>query len=113
MGNTNDILHELQTISPRLASIEKLNIFSVPHGYFENLKEKVIDFIFVILAGIIAFFIIGLNNPNQKNYTVFTISGLIILGILFSLYIIRFHNDLIQTISKKIFSILKKVLLYE
>lgn len=75
--------------------------------------EKVIDFIFVILAGIIAFFIIGLNNPNQQNYAVFTISGLIILGILFSLYLIRFQNEFILTISRKIFSILKKELFYE
>lgn len=75
--------------------------------------EKVIDFIFVILVGIISFFIIGLTRPNQQNYTVFIVSGLIIFGILFSLYLIRYQNKLIQTISLKIFSIAKKEKLYK
>ena len=75
--------------------------------------EKVIDFIFVIMTGIISFFFIGLNNPNQKNYTVFTVSGLIILGIVFSLYLIRFQNEFIQMISKRIFAILKKENFYK
>lgn len=75
--------------------------------------EKVIDFIFVIMTGIISFFIIGLNNPAQQNYTVFTVSGLIIAGILFSLYLIRFQNEFIQTISTKIFTIAKKEKFYK
>ncbi|HRG49362.1 MAG TPA: lysylphosphatidylglycerol synthase transmembrane domain-containing protein [Leptospiraceae bacterium] len=75
--------------------------------------EKVIDFIFVIMTGVISFFIIGLNNPNQKNYTVFTVSGLIILGIVFSLYLIRFQNEFIQMISKKIFTTINKEKFYK
>lgn len=75
--------------------------------------EKVIDFIFVIMTGVISFFIIGLNNPNQKNYTVFTVSGLIILGIVFSLYLIRFQNEFIQMISKKIFTTVNKEKFYK
>lgn len=70
--------------------------------------EKVIDFIYVILTGVISFFIIGLNRPGQQNYTVFTVSGIIVIGILFSLYLIRFQNEFIQLISNKIFRILKK-----
>lgn len=75
--------------------------------------EKVIDFIFVILTGVISFFIIGLSKPDQQNYAVFTVSGLIILGILFSLYLIRFQNGFILLISEKIFSILKKETFYK
>ena len=75
--------------------------------------EKVIDFIFVIMTGVISFFIICLNNPNQKNYTVFTVSGLIILGIVFSLYLIRFQNEFIQMISKKIFTTVNKEKFYK
>ncbi len=75
--------------------------------------EKVIDFIFVIMTGIIAFFFIGLNNPNQQNYTVFTVSGLIIVGILFSLYLIRFQNEFIQLVSTKIFTLAKKENFYK
>ncbi len=75
--------------------------------------EKVIDFIFVIMTGIISFFIIGLNNPAQQNYTVFTVSGLIITGILFSLYLIRFQNEFIQLVSTKIFTIAKKEKFYK
>ena len=65
------------------------------------------------MTGIISFFIIGLNNPAQQNYTVFTVSGLIILGILFSLYLIRFQNEFIQTISTKIFTVAKKEKFYK
>ena len=75
--------------------------------------EKVIDFIFVILTGIVSFFFIGLNHPKQQNHTVFTVSGLIILGILFSLYLLRFQNKFIQTLFQKIFSIAKKENLYK
>ena len=74
--------------------------------------EKVIDFIFVILVGIISFFIIGYNRPEQQNYAVFLFSGIIILGILFSLYLIRFQNEFIQTICKKLFILIKKETFY-
>lgn len=75
--------------------------------------EKVIDFIFVILAGVIAFFIIGLNRPEQQSYAVFTVSGIIVLGILFSLYLIRFQNEFIQIVSTKLFKLVGKETFYK
>lgn len=75
--------------------------------------EKVIDFIFVILTGVVSFFIIGLSKPDQQNYTIFTVSGLIVAGILFSLYLIRFQNTFILLIGEKVFSLLKKESFYK
>lgn len=37
MENRNDILNELKELSPTLAAIEKVNVFTVPEGYFEYL----------------------------------------------------------------------------
>jgi hypothetical protein len=38
----NDILIELQTLSPLLAGLQKKNIFSVPNGYFDTLKDTIL-----------------------------------------------------------------------
>lgn len=42
MENRTDILNELREISPTLAAIEKVNIFSVPGGYFESLSADIL-----------------------------------------------------------------------
>jgi uncharacterized protein YihD (DUF1040 family) len=42
MNNSNDILNELKDISPVLAGMEKVNVFTVPAGYFERLSEGVL-----------------------------------------------------------------------
>ncbi|MEO6683777.1 MAG: hypothetical protein ABIN48_13225 [Ginsengibacter sp.] len=44
MKNNKEILNELKTISSLLASIPKVNVQSVPPGYFENLEEKLCIF---------------------------------------------------------------------
>ncbi len=41
MKISNDILKELQSISPVLASLERTNPFNVPAGYFDDLAEKI------------------------------------------------------------------------
>ena len=42
MENNNDILNELRELSPLLASIDRINVFSVPDGYFEHLSADVL-----------------------------------------------------------------------
>ncbi len=39
MNFDNDILFELKNISPLLAAAQKLNVFTVPDGYFNNLSD--------------------------------------------------------------------------
>ncbi|MBS1613255.1 MAG: hypothetical protein JST49_10570 [Bacteroidetes bacterium] len=39
MENNEDILKELREIAPKLAGIEKKNLFTVPEGYFSNLNN--------------------------------------------------------------------------
>ena len=39
----NDILLELQDLSPTVAEISNKNIFSVPQGYFETLSDKIVE----------------------------------------------------------------------
>lgn len=40
MEKNNDILNELKEISPLLAEIPRVNVQSVPEGYFDNLAER-------------------------------------------------------------------------
>ncbi len=42
MENRIDILKELEALSPTLAAIEKLNVFTVPAGYFEYLSADIL-----------------------------------------------------------------------
>lgn len=42
MESTNDILNELEQISPLVATIEKRNLFTVPEGYFEVLSKDIL-----------------------------------------------------------------------
>jgi hypothetical protein len=47
MKDSNEILEELEAISPLLAGIEKNNIFKVPEGYFIGLAEKMAVYAFL------------------------------------------------------------------
>ncbi len=47
MKNSNEILNELNDISPALAKLEKVNVFSVPEGYFIGLDEKIATTVFL------------------------------------------------------------------
>jgi len=42
MESTNDILNELKELSLVLAAMEKVNVFTVPEGYFERLSEDIV-----------------------------------------------------------------------
>lgn len=41
MESTNDILNELNELSPSIAALNKVNVFTVPEGYFESLAEDI------------------------------------------------------------------------
>jgi hypothetical protein len=43
MEHKTDILNELQSISPLLAAMEKVNVFTLPAGYFEGLSAMVLS----------------------------------------------------------------------
>lgn len=42
MENSADILNELKELSPFIARLEKINVFTVPAGYFENLSADIL-----------------------------------------------------------------------
>ncbi len=42
MNTSIDILNELKEISPLIAGLEKVNVFTVPDGYFESLGQTVL-----------------------------------------------------------------------
>ncbi|MCX8000512.1 MAG: flippase-like domain-containing protein, partial [Leptospiraceae bacterium] len=61
--------------------------------------EKVIDFVSVILIGIVAFSIYQFYHKTSENsFAVFTFSGLIVFGMVATLYVIRYHSELILRI---------------
>ena len=41
MEKKNEILNELQSISPLIAAIGKVNVFTVPEGYFNSISDTV------------------------------------------------------------------------
>jgi hypothetical protein len=47
MEKSTEILNELRSISPALAEMEKVNVFTVPEGYFINLDEKIATTVFL------------------------------------------------------------------
>jgi hypothetical protein len=47
MEKSTEILNELRNISPSLAEIEKVNVFTVPEGYFVGLDEKIATTVFL------------------------------------------------------------------
>lgn len=42
MENTTDILNELKELSPALAALEKINVFTVPAGFFDHLSADIL-----------------------------------------------------------------------
>src|SRR5664279_3014606 len=44
MKNSQEILNELMAISPLLAGLEKVNVFSVPEGYFNELEFRITNY---------------------------------------------------------------------
>jgi hypothetical protein len=44
MKNSPEILNELMAISPLLAGLEKVNIFTVPEGYFNELQFRITNY---------------------------------------------------------------------
>jgi len=47
MEKSTEILNELMAISPALAAIERVNVFTVPEGYFIGLDEKIATTVFL------------------------------------------------------------------
>ncbi len=54
MENSVDILNELKELSPVIAEMEKINVFTVPAGYFENLSTDILTGISSERSGIIS-----------------------------------------------------------
>jgi predicted 3-demethylubiquinone-9 3-methyltransferase (glyoxalase superfamily) len=44
MKNSPEILNELMAISPLLAGLEKVNVFTVPEGYFNELEFRITNY---------------------------------------------------------------------
>src|SRR6185503_730292 len=44
MKNSPEILNELMAISPLLAGLERVNVFSVPEGYFNELHFRITNY---------------------------------------------------------------------
>lgn len=65
--------------------------------------EKVIDFVAVIIIGIISFSIYQLYHRTSENsFAVFTVSSLVVFGMLVTLYVIRYHSEFILKILRYI-----------
>ncbi|MGN6246712.1 MAG: hypothetical protein ACTHNG_00065 [Ginsengibacter sp.] len=47
MKQSTEIINELRNLSPLLADMEKVNVFSVPEGYFLDLDEKIATTVFL------------------------------------------------------------------
>jgi hypothetical protein len=60
MNPSPEILNELKAISPLLASLEKINVFRVPEGYFNDLHLRIADY--AILNNISA-----VDHMNKRN----------------------------------------------
>lgn len=71
--------------------------------------EKVIDFVSVIIIGIISFAIYQTyHKTSEKSFAVFTFSSLIVLGMLATLYVIRYHSNFILQLLDLVGKKLKK-----
>jgi uncharacterized protein (TIRG00374 family) len=89
------------------SSLQFLNVLS------KLFLEKVIDFIYVILTGIISFLFLRMGNQNAGSYTIFTLSGTIVVGIIISLYILRFQNEWLLIFLSKFAIFFKKEKFYK
>jgi hypothetical protein len=61
MKSSEEILNELITISPLVASIEKINVFQVPKGYFDGLHFRITDYAILNNAS-------PAENVNKRNF---------------------------------------------
>jgi hypothetical protein len=59
MNQSNEIIQELQDISPLLAQMQKVNVFEVPDRYFTGLAEKIATHVLLNQNDILSF--------NKKN----------------------------------------------
>lgn len=70
------------------STLKSLNLLS------KLFLEKIIDFILVIILGIICFGIINWEKPSTNGtFAVFTVSGIIVLGVFIVLYVLRYQNE--------------------
>src|SRR5664279_4653487 len=60
MKNSQEILNELMAISPLLAGLEKVNVFSVPEGYFNELYFRIANYAILNNTS-------PLENINERN----------------------------------------------
>lgn len=74
--------------------------------------EKVVDFITVILIGLVSFFLLGMNNNESSSFAIFTFSGFLIFGIVIGLFLLRYQNDFVIRILIIPFRIIHKELLF-
>ncbi len=74
--------------------------------------EKVIDFIAVILIGLVSFLLLGINNAGAGNFAIFTFSGFLIFSIITGLVLIRYKNHLVIQLLSIPFKIIKKELFF-
>ncbi|MCG9874421.1 MAG: flippase-like domain-containing protein [Leptospiraceae bacterium] len=65
--------------------------------------EKVLDLIIVLLIGAGSFLLLGLGDGNSSPTGIF-ISGLVVLGVLFLLVLIRFANSFLIRMGRMVFS---------
>lgn len=75
--------------------------------------EKVIDFVYVILLGMGAFSFLSIKNSDTGSIAIFTFSGIVVLGIIISLYLLRFQNELLDKMLVWFFSKINKLKLYQ
>ncbi len=61
MENRIDILNELKELSPVIAGMEKVNVFTVPVGYFERLEEDILMGVRVETGGLFN----SITNPTS------------------------------------------------
>ena len=61
METTTDILNELKLISPLVAGLKKVNVFTVPEGYFDTIDKTVLACLQENNS------LIDLNTPGESN----------------------------------------------
>lgn len=74
--------------------------------------EKVIDFLFVILTGIVSFSVLYFTQDQSGSYAIFTVSGFIVIGLSVPLYLLRYHNRWLRRIMIWFFKKINRTKLY-
>jgi glycosyltransferase 2 family protein len=75
--------------------------------------EKVIDFVYVIILGVVAFSLLSFKKSDSGSFTIFTFSGSVVVGIVISLYLLKYQNSFLDSVLHKVFSLVKKEKIYE